>query len=149
MEYLLLQLPLVDTKCDFVELYQSIYINLVRKNYVFWLILLKNNCAYSFMWIAIYWVPRIDTYRGDKISMHHDAPVNRYTPSVPVKKISNPCRPLEIDASVSERPGLLLVWNRVILPTITMTEFLATLKPWHGNKCDKLFQEKDICHEYS
>ena len=49
---------------------------------MFWLILLKNNCAYSFMWIAIYmyWVPRIDTYRGDKISMHRDAPVNRYTP---------------------------------------------------------------------
>ena len=51
------------------------------KKYVFWLILLKNNCAYSFMWITIYWVPHIDTYRGDKISMHRDAPVNRYTPT--------------------------------------------------------------------
>ena len=79
MEYLLLQLLLVDTKHDFVELYQSIYINLVWKKYVFWLILLKNNCAYSFMWIVIYWVPRIDTYHGDKTLMHRDAPVNRYT----------------------------------------------------------------------
>ena len=29
-------------KRDFVELYQSIYINLVRKKYVFWLILFKE-----------------------------------------------------------------------------------------------------------
>ena len=31
---------------------------------------------------------------------------------------ANLCRPLEIDASVSEWPGLLLVWNRVVLPTV-------------------------------
>ena len=36
-------------------------------------------------------------------------------------KTANPCRPLEIDVNVSERPGLLLVWNHVVLPTITMT----------------------------
>ena len=71
----------------FFKLYQSIHINLVRKKYVFWLILLKNNCAYSFMWIAIYWVPRIDTYRGDKILMHYDSPVNRYTPTQRHKEI--------------------------------------------------------------
>ena len=33
------------------------------------------------MWIAIHWVCCIDTNRRDKISMHRDAPVNRYTPS--------------------------------------------------------------------
>ena len=50
-----------------------------KKKYVFWLILLKNTCAYSFMWIAIHWVCHIDTYRSDKITVHRDAPVNLYT----------------------------------------------------------------------
>ena len=51
-----------------------------KKNYVFQLDSYKNTCVYSFLWIAIHWVCRIDTNRSDKISMHRDAPVNRYTP---------------------------------------------------------------------
>ena len=53
-----------------------------QKKYVFWLILFKNSYAYSFMSITIQWVCCIDTYRSDKISMHRDASVNRYTPTV-------------------------------------------------------------------
>ena len=49
---------------------------------MFQLVSFKNTCVYSFLWIAIQWVCRIDTNRSDKISMHRDAPVNRYTPIV-------------------------------------------------------------------
>ena len=58
----------------------SISINLINKR-VFWLIVFKNTCAYSFMWIPIYWVCRINMNHRDKISMHHDAPVNHYSPN--------------------------------------------------------------------
>ena len=51
-----------------------------QKNYVFQLVSFKNTCVYSFLWIAIHWVCHIDTNHSDKISMHRDAPVNRYTP---------------------------------------------------------------------
>ena len=61
MESLLLQLLLVEPIRDFTELYQSISIIMIRK-YVFGLILFKNTYAYDFMWIAIHWVCRIDTY---------------------------------------------------------------------------------------
>ena len=47
---------------------------------MFQLVSFKNTCVYSFLWIGIHWVCRIDTNRSDKILMHHDAPVNRYTP---------------------------------------------------------------------
>ena len=62
--------PLAEPKCDFARLYQSISINLNRKKTCFWLILLKNTCAYSFMWIAIHWVYCIDTYHSDKMLVH-------------------------------------------------------------------------------
>ena len=52
-----------------------------KKNYVIQLVSFKNTCAYSFLWIAIHWVCRIDTNRSDKISLHRDAPVNRYIPT--------------------------------------------------------------------
>ena len=51
-----------------------------KKKYVFRLILFKNTCVYSFLWIAIHWVCRIDRNRSDKISVHRDAPLNHYTP---------------------------------------------------------------------
>ena len=77
LQYPLLQLQLAEPKCDFAELYQSISINLIIKK-VFWLILF-NTCAYSFMWIVIHWIHCIDTYHSDKISVHRNGPVNRYT----------------------------------------------------------------------
>ena len=61
-----------------------------QKKYVFWLILFKNSYAYSFMWIAIQWVCRIDTYRSDKILMHRDASVNRYTPTAGGRQVNLP-----------------------------------------------------------
>ena len=86
MEYLPFQLLLFETKLDFAELYQSqsISINLIIKKYVLWLwfTLFKNTCAYNFKWIVIHWVCRIDTYHSDKRSVHRDALVNRYTPSL-------------------------------------------------------------------
>ena len=80
MEYLLLQLPMLSqdvTLLSYIRVFPSIW---SEKNYVFQLVSLKNTCVYSFLWIAIHWVCRIDTNRSDKISMHRDAPVNRYTP---------------------------------------------------------------------
>ena len=80
MEYLLLQLPMLSqdvTLLSYIRVFPSIW---SEKNYVFQLDSYKNTCVYSFLWIAIHWVCRIDTNRSDKISMHRDAPVNRYTP---------------------------------------------------------------------
>ena len=81
MEYLLLQLPMFSqnvTLLSYIRVFPSIW---SEKNYVFQLVSFKNTCVYSFLWIAIHWVCRIDTNRSDKISMHRDAPVNHYTPS--------------------------------------------------------------------
>ena len=81
MEYLLLQLPMLSqdvTLLSYIRVFPSIW---SEKKYVFQLVSFKNTCVYSFLWIAIHWVRRIDTNRSDKISMHRDAPVNRYTPS--------------------------------------------------------------------
>ena len=80
MEYLPLQLPLVEPQRDFAELYQSISINLIRKKYVLWFIFAKNTYAYSFMWLEQHWVCHIDRYHSDKMLVHRDALVNRYTP---------------------------------------------------------------------
>ena len=60
MEYLLLQLPLVEPKRNFDELYQRISINLIRKKHVFWLILFKNTSIVS----CESW------YIGSAVSMH-------------------------------------------------------------------------------
>ena len=81
MEYLLLQLPMLSqdvTLLSCIRVFPSVW---SEKNYVFLLVLFKNVCVYSFLWIAIHWVCRIDTNRSDKISMHRDTPVNRYTPT--------------------------------------------------------------------
>ena len=81
MEYLLLQLPMLSqdmTLLSYIRVFPSIW---SEKNYMVQLVSFKNTCVYSFMWIAIHWVCRIDTNRSDKISMHRDAPVNRYTPT--------------------------------------------------------------------
>ena len=80
MEYLVLLLLLAGPKFYFVELCQSISINRIIKKYVFWLILFKNTYAYSFMRIEIPCVCHFYMYHSDKISVHRDAPVNRYTP---------------------------------------------------------------------
>ena len=80
IEYLLLQRPMFSqnvTLLSYIRVFPSIW---SEKNYVFQLVSFKNTCVYSFLWIAIHWVCRIDTNRSDKISMHRDAPVNRYTP---------------------------------------------------------------------
>ena len=80
MEYLLLQLLMLSQDVpllSYIRVFPSIW---SEKNYVFQLVSFKNTCAYSFLWIAIHWVCRIDTNHSDKISMHRDAPVNRYTP---------------------------------------------------------------------
>ena len=50
-----------------------------EKKYMFLLIIFKNTCACSFMWIGIHWVCCINTYRINKISVHRDAPVTRCT----------------------------------------------------------------------
>ena len=80
MEYLLLQLPMLSqdvTLLSYIRVFPSIWSE-------------KSMCfnksrsripVYSFLWIAVHWVCRIDTNRSDKISMHRDAPVNRYTPN--------------------------------------------------------------------
>ena len=81
IEYLLLHVPLVEPKRDIVDVYQSISINLIRKEYVFWFNLLKNTYAHSFKWIVIHWVCCIDMYCNDKISVHRDVLVNLYTPT--------------------------------------------------------------------
>ena len=81
MEYLLLQLPMLSqdvTLLSYIRVFPSIW---SEKKYVFQLVSFKNTCVYSFLWIAIHWVRSIDTNCSDKISMHRDAPVNRYTPS--------------------------------------------------------------------
>ena len=66
MEYLLLQLPLVESKHDFAELNTKLFPSIwSEKKYVFWLILITNTCAYSFMWITIPWVRRFDMYHSD------------------------------------------------------------------------------------
>ena len=80
MEYLLLQLPMLSqdvTLLSYIRVFPSIW----SEKTVFQLVSFKNTCVYSFLWIAIHWVCRIDTNRSDKISMHRDAPVNRYTPT--------------------------------------------------------------------
>ena len=64
---------------SYIRVFPSIW---SEKKYVFQLILFKNTCVYIFLWIAIHWVCRIDTNRSDKISVHRDAPVNRYTPTL-------------------------------------------------------------------
>ena len=60
--------------------------------------------------------------------------------------LCNLCRPLEIDASISERPGLLLKWNSAVPLTITKPESPAGygifppahLKPCHNNVWDAI-----------
>ena len=75
MEYLLLQMPLVGRKHDFAQLFQ-VYIRLLpstwpEKNMCFdWSFSRIVMHIHSFMWIAIQWVCRIDTYCSDKILMH-------------------------------------------------------------------------------
>ena len=81
MEYLLLQLPMLSqdvTLLSYNRVFPSIW---SEKNYVLLLVLFKNACVYSFLWIAIHWVCHIDMNRSDKISMYRDTTVNRYTPT--------------------------------------------------------------------
>ena len=83
MEYLLLQLPMLSqdvTLLSYIRVFPSIW---SEKKYVFQLVSFKNTCVYSFLWIAIHWVCHINVNRSDKISMHCDARLNRYTP-IPV-----------------------------------------------------------------
>ena len=77
-----------------------------KKNYVFQLVSFKNTCAYRFLWIALHWVCRIDTNRSNKISMHRDAPVNRYTPTIKNTMY------FQILFSLTIKKSLELVWNR-------------------------------------
>ena len=66
MEYLLLQLPLVEPKCVFAKLYERISINLLIKKYVFWLIHFKNTCV------------SVNHYTlNNDIDQTHDFPDNR------------------------------------------------------------------------
>ena len=58
-----------------------------------------------------------------------------------------PCRPLEIDVSIREKPGLPVMWNRVVPSAITMIESPALhgafppahLKSCHDNEHNDLF----------
>ena len=53
MEYLLLERLLVEQNVTLPHFDQ-------KKKYVFWLILFKNTYVFSFIWIMVHWVHRID-----------------------------------------------------------------------------------------